>query len=201
LRLVVASAFLLLSLFGCGGDTPQIDPIPEDGTILAFGDSLTYGVGVNREQSYPAHLARLINRKVVNAGIPGELSADGLKRLPGLLDQHQPNLMILIHGGNDMLRKKDLNKAADNLRAMIRETHNRNIGAVMMAVPNPTLILSPAEFYEVVAKDMNVPIEVDAISDILQFPSNKSDAVHPNEKGYRVMAEEVKALLESAHAL
>lgn len=201
MRLILASIFLALNLSGCGGGQPQIDPIPEDGTILAFGDSLTHGSGVNKEQSYPSQLARLINRKVINAGIPGELSADGLKRLPGLLDQHQPRLMILIHGGNDMLRKKNLNKAADNLRAMIREARNRNIAVVMMAVPNPTLILSPAGFYEVVADELNVPIEVDAISDILQYPGNKSDAIHPNEKGYRMMAERLKTLLQDANAL
>lgn len=201
MRLILASIFLALNLSGCGGGQPQIDPIPEDGTILAFGDSLTHGSGVNKEQSYPSQLARLINRKVINAGIPGELSADGLKRLPGLLDQHQPRLMILIHGGNDMLRKKNLNKATDNLRAMIREARNRNIAVVMMAVPNPTLILSPAGFYEVVADELNVPIEVDAISDILQYPGNKSDAIHPNEKGYRMMAERLKTLLQDANAL
>lgn len=201
MRLILGTILLVLSLAGCGGGQPQLDPLSEDATILAFGDSLTHGSGVTKAQSYPSQLAKLINRKIINAGIPGELTADGLKRLPGLLDQHRPDLMILIHGGNDMLRKKDLNKAADNLRAMIREAKNRNISVVMMAVPNPTLILSPAGFYEEVAEDMNVPIEIDAISDILQYPSNKSDAVHPNEKGYRVMAGAVKDLLVESGAL
>ena len=63
------------------------------------------------------------------------------------------------------------------------------------------MILSPAEFYEEVASDMGVLIDVDTISDVLQFPSNKSDAIHPNEKGYRVMAENLKKLLERNGAL
>ncbi len=201
MRLILASIFLLLNLGGCGSGQPQIDLLPEDAVLLAFGDSLTHGSGVNKKQSYPSRLAKLINRKIINAGIPGEFTADGLQRLPALLDQHRPDLMILIHGGNDMLRKKNLNMAADNLRAMIREARSRNISVIMMAVPNPTLILSPAEFYEIVAEDMNVPIEVDAISAILQYPSNKSDAVHPNEKGYHAMAEAVKDLLVESGAL
>jgi len=195
---------LFLTLFlltGCGSSTPQLDAISAGGKVLAFGDSLTFGTGVKKNQSYPSQLSKLIDRSVINAGIPGQLSAEGLARLPALLDQHQPELMILIHGGNDMLRKKDLGKAADNLRAMIGEAENRNISVVLMAVPNPTLILSPAEFYETVAEEMNVPIEVDAIADTLQYPANKSDSVHPNEKGYRAMAESLAALLKDSGAL
>jgi hypothetical protein len=101
----------------------------------------------------------------------------------------------------DMLRKKDLTGSAENLKSMIREASNRSISVVMMAVPNPTLILSPAEFYEIVADEMGILIDVDTISDVLQFPGNKSDAVHPNEKGYRAMAESLQALLESNGAI
>jgi lysophospholipase L1-like esterase len=129
------------------------------------------------------------------------LTAKGLERLPGLLDKHQPDLLILIHGGNDMLRKKSLQKATDNLRQMIALSRNRGIPVVMMAVPNPTLVLSPADFYEELASEMSVPIEIDAIADILQYPSNKSDAVHPNAKGYRMMAESLQDLLSSTGAL
>lgn len=75
------------------------------------------------------------------------------------------------------------------------------VQVVMMSVPNPTLILSPAEFYEEVADSMGIPIEVDAISDILQYPGNKSDSIHPNEKGYQMMAESLHELLSSRGAL
>ena len=198
---LTAALLLLLTLSGCGGDSPRLDAISTDAKILAFGDSLTYGSGVKKEQSYPSQLSKLINRTIINAGLPGELSGDGLARLPALLDRHKPELMILIHGGNDMLRKKDVNSAAENLRGMIREAQNRNIDVVMMAVPNPTLILSPAGFYKEVAEEMNIPIEVDAIADILQYPANKSDSVHPNEKGYALMAESLAALLKTSGAL
>lgn len=198
-RQVCLILFLLIA--GCGGSGPSIDPLPEDAVILAFGDSLTHGSGVKREQSYPAILQAITGRQVINAGVPGEVTADGLRRLPGLLEKHQPDLLILIHGGNDMLRKKNLDVATENLRQMINISRSRDIPVVMMGVPNPTLILSPADFYEQVAEEMEVPIEVDAIADILQYPGNKSDTVHPNAKGYRMMAESLQQLLQDTGAL
>ena len=195
------ACLLILLITACGGEQPSLDRIPDDGIILAFGDSLTFGTGVKPTESYPAVLQRLTGRKVINAGVPGELTAAGTKRLPGLLDKHQPNLLILIHGGNDMLRKKDLVIAGNNLRTMIEMARARGIPVVMMAVPNPTLILSPAEFYEEVASSMLVPIEINAISDVLQYPGNKSDGVHPNSKGYRMMAEQLYDFLQILGAI
>jgi len=199
--LYLVIVLLIFVISGCGGDSTSIDPIPDDGIILSFGDSLTYGTGAHKNESYPSILQKLTGRKVINAGVPGEVTADGMKRLPGLLTEHKPDLLILIHGGNDMLRKKNLDTATDNLRTMIDMARNNNIPVVMMAVPNPTLILSPAKFYEELADSMNVPIEVDAISDILQYPANKSDSVHPNAKGYSMMAESLHKLLQSLGAL
>ncbi|MCW8962613.1 MAG: arylesterase [Gammaproteobacteria bacterium] len=195
--------FLIVPLLVTGGcsDKSSLSPLSENAVILAFGNSLTHGTGVKREHSYPAVLQKLTGRKVVNAGVPGEVTDTGVKRLPGLLSEHQPALLILIHGGNDMLRKKNLDQAADNLRSMISMAQESGVQVVMMSVPNPTLILSPAEFYEEVADSMGIPIEVDAISDILQYPGNKSDSIHPNEKGYQMMAESLHELLSSRGAL
>ena len=196
-----ALLFLVSLLVGCGGSSDSLTPLSGDAVILAFGDSLTFGTGTTPDKSYPAVLQELSGRKVVNAGIPGELSAQGLARLPGLLDAHRPDLLILIHGGNDILRKKSLEQAADNLREMIALARAKGAEVVMMAVPNPTLVLSPADFYASVAEETGVPIEIDALADILQFPSNKSDTIHPNAKGYRKMAESLYALLEDHQAL
>lgn len=195
---LILLAFLLSA---CGKPTSSLDYLPEDATIVAFGDSLTYGTGAKAEQSYPAVLSSLINRKVIRSGVPGELSAAGLQRLPSVLQEHQPALLILIHGGNDMLQKKDLNKTANNLRRMIELSRDNGAAVIMMSVPNPTLLLSPAPFYEEVANEMDVPIAVGEISGILQSPGNKSDAAHPNAKGYRMMAESIHDLLKQHDAL
>ena len=193
-------ALTVLLLVGCGREE-GLRPLAADAVILAFGDSLTFGTGAGRNESYPKVLERLTGRTVVNAGVPGEVTAKGLTRLPGLLGKHQPDLVVLIHGGNDMLRRHSRAQAANNLRSMIGLARNSGADAVLLGVPAPGLILSTASFYEEVAEETATPIDSDARAGILQYPSNKSDPVHPNGKGYRMLAGAVRELLTEHGAL
>ena len=88
---------LALLLSACGAD-PQLPSLTDDAVVLAFGDSLTRGTGAQNDKSYPAVLAAATGLRVINAGIPGEESDAGLERLPELIAEAQPNLVILGHG-------------------------------------------------------------------------------------------------------
>ena len=196
--LSLLAAALLVS--GCSR-TPQVPLLTADAVILAFGDSLTFGTGAAEAESYPAVLARLTGRRVVNAGVPGEVSASGVQRLPELLDRERPALLILCHGGNDLLQRQDQRLLADNLRTMVRAARERGVSVVLVAVPSLGLSLKPPPLYREVAAEFSIPIEDSALPHILGKSSLKSDHIHPNGTGYRMLAEAVSGLLKKCGAL
>ena len=190
----------LLLISGCSEEL-KLPRLSSDAVILAFGDSLTYGNGARDGESYPAVLAKLTGRIVINAGVSGEESSQGLERLPALLEKHRPQLLILCHGGNDILRKKDKNKMEANVRQMIRMAQIKNIPVVLLSVPKPGLFLSPAEVYGEIAESMGVVFIKDLIPEVLRNNALKSDTVHPNKEGYRVMAEHIYGVLQKVGAI
>ena len=197
---LLAAWILCLVLAGCT-PPPELEPLAADAVVLAFGDSLTFGTGAGTGESYPEVLSGLIGRTVVKAGVPGEVSADGLLRLPALLDQEQPALLLLCHGGNDQLQRLDPNQLADNLRAMIREARDRNIAVVLIAVPAPGLSLRPLPLYAGIADEFGLAADLETVADILGDRALKSDYIHPNAAGYRRLALAVADLLRAAGAV
>ncbi len=197
-RLLITTAALLLG--GCG-NSAKLPRLPADAVVLAFGDSLTYGTGAAPETNYATQLAALIGRKVVASGVPGEVSAQGLARLPAVLDEVQPRLLILCHGGNDILRRLDERTAANNLRAMIKLAKSRGIEVVLIGVPKPGLFLSAVAWYEDIAKEAGLPYEAKALAGILGDNELKADLAHPNAKGYARLADAIAQLLKKAGAV
>jgi len=200
LRHLITALLLLLPLAACS-KTPPLPPLAADAVILAFGDSLTYGTGAGESESYPAVLEKLVGRRVVNAGIPGELSETGLQRLPEILDREKPALLLLCHGGNDLLQKTNQSVTAGNLREMIRIAREKGVSVILLSVPMPDLSLAPPEYYAEIAKEYGTPIESKALPRILGKNSLKSDYIHPNAAGYRVLADSVYDLLKKSGAL
>jgi len=192
---ILVSCIILL-VTACGEPETTYTHLENDAVILAFGDSLTYGTGTSEEFCYPSILEDLTGLEVINEGVPGEVTSTGLQRLPDLLDEYQPQLLILIHGGNDILRKVSRTKTTGNLKKMIALAEQRDIKVVMLGVPIFSILsLDSAEFYEQVATEEGVPINLDVLPEILSNNNFKSDRIHPNKQGYKMMAEAVYQLL------
>lgn len=165
--------------------------VPND-TILAFGDSITYGYGVNPDESYPSVLSQLSGHPVVNAGISGETSAQGLHRLPTALKGSNAKLMILCFGGNDIIQGKSRESLRENLVAMIKMAKNNEMQVLLIAVPDITLVgLSTLSLYEEIAEEEEIPLLDSLLENVLGNDSLKSDHIHPNARGYRQIAEEI----------
>ncbi len=186
---------------GCNEQIP-VPKLSEEAVILAFGDSLTYGTGASKNNDYPSILSEMTSMTVVNSGIPGEVSSKGLKRLPALLDQHQPELLILVHGGNDLLRKVSSRHTESNLGEMIAEARKRDISVIMLGVPKPGLLfLESDDIYTTVANEHQVPIDLEVLPDVLGNNGLKSDTIHPNDNGYQIIAERVFELMQETGAI
>lgn len=198
--------FLLLAIIVGIGLTacsthPKLLALSNDAVIVAFGDSLTFGTGSEPAESYPAVLEKMIGRRVVNSGVPGEVTGDGLLRLPEVLEREKPALLLLCHGGNDQLRRLNQQQAANNIREMIRLAQKREVAVVLIAVPAPELSLLPPSMYREIAKELSIPIEEETLSSILANNSLKSDYIHPNAAGYHRLAESIATLLRKSGAI
>ena len=198
-RLMCICALFILG--SCGGDRVALTPLQPGDTVLAFGDSLTAGFGAAAQQSYPEVLENLALLNIINAGVSGELSAAGLQRLPALLAQHQPKLVIICHGGNDMLRSRGNNAAKNNILQMIALIREQAAEVLLLGVPRPGVFLSTADFYDEIAEETGVAYLPDLMQEVLGNASLKSDAVHPNAAGYQLIASDIHAYLLDAGAL
>jgi lysophospholipase L1-like esterase len=152
-------------------------------------------------ESYPAVLEHLVGRRVVNAGVPGELTSEGLARLSEMLDREKPALLILCHGGNDLLRGLNWQQINSNLRAMIRLAREQGVPVVLIAVLSPGMSLSPPSFYREITTELALPLEEKTLLVVLSDGSLKSDYIHPNATGYCHLAESLAILLRNSGAV
>ena len=193
------TGLLCLLLTACG--EPEFRPLAAGETILAFGDSLTEGRGVSPAQSYPSVLAALSGHPVINGGVSGELSQAGRARLPALLAEHRPALVILLEGGNDMLRGSGEGALKANLAAMIEAAQGSGAQVLLVGVPRKSLFADGAPLYEELADQYGLVLDNDSIGELLRDPALKSDAVHFNAEGYRTLAQRLHRLLQERGAL
>ena len=194
---VGGAGLLLVTLAGCGRDKKTAQPVPPGSTVLALGDSLTFGTGASTETSYPAVLAGLTGWNVVNAGVSGDTSAQALARLPALLAEHQPKLVIVSIGGNDFLRKLPESDTRTHVHAICKQSLDAGAQVLLVAVPRATVAAALGQMtdhalYAEVSKDLKIPLQREAWGEVLAQPDLRADAVHANARGYAQFARSVQ---------
>ena len=194
---VGGAGLLLVTLAGCGRDKKTAQPVPPGSTVLALGDSLTFGTGASAETCYPTVLAVLTGWNVVNAGVPGDTSAQALARLPALLAEHQPKLVIVSIGGNDFLRKLPESDTRAHVHAICKQSLDAGAQVLLVAVPRATVAAALGQMtdhalYAEVAKDLKIPLQREAWGEVLAQPDLRADAVHANARGYAQFARSVQ---------
>ncbi|MCW5636825.1 MAG: arylesterase [Rubrivivax sp.] len=206
---LVVAAGLPLVLWACSGRKPvRGQPVAAGATVLALGDSLTFGTGAGGEQgSYPAVLARLTGWQVVNAGVPGDTTVDVLARTPALLEAHRPSLVLLGIGGNDLLRRVDEAAIRANLLRLVEHVRGSGAQLVLIAVPRPSLAakvtgsLSDHPMYGELAEAQRIPLHRQGWAEVLADDRLRSDTIHANAAGYEQFARGLVATLRAAGML
>lgn len=179
---------------------PDIPVMGEEIPILAIGDSLLTGYGLKDGESYPATLesalrARGINARIANAGVSGDTTAGGMKRLKFTLDAQttKPALVLISLGGNDMLRGQPPEQTSENLDAMLAQLAERNIPTVllgMLAAPNMGKDYADRfnPIYPALAKKHGATLVPFFLQPVMDRPDLvQPDHVHPTAKGIEAM--------------
>lgn len=194
---------LAAPLIGCR-KVPTHTGIPEGATVLAFGDSITYGTGAARNEDWPTLLAVKTGWNIINAGVPGDTAQAGRMRIGPLLAEHRPALVVVGLGGNDFLRRRPPDRVKEDLRDILRQVKASGVPTVMLAVPAPSLLaavashLSDAPLYKALSVEEDVLLVEGVIASVLSDNALKADAIHPNAQGYRRMADDIFLALQNA---
>ncbi len=202
IRQCIIMCMLIVMVTACG-DSEKLPAIPAGSTVLILGDSLSFGTGADKGQDYPALLAKSSGWNIINAGVPGDTSAQGLTRLPSLLEAHQPAVLMVELGGNDFLTKVPVSETIANLKAIIQTGQSKGIAVTLIAIPDYQPVkaafggLEDHHLYSTLANEMQVPLIEDTFSSVLGKNSLKADYVHPNAAGYRQVEENLRESLQS----
>ena len=168
-------------------ETPR-NAEPSGSTVVCFGDSLTYGSGAAAESSYPAHLARMLGEPVINAGVAGDTTARALRRLDADVLAHDPRIVLLTLGGNDLKNSVPLEEAFANLEQIVTRIQDRGALVVVGGIDVPLYGRGFPAAYQDLCKRLECVLVPDVYKGIWGRRNLMSDRIHPNGDGYEIMA-------------
>ena len=186
--------FILTFLLACGKQEPKNYP-NSNTDIIAFGDSLTYGYGAAQDKSYPAYLSQMLGREVINLGISGDTSAMGLDRI-NEIKKYSPYMVLIEFSANDLFRKIPKEQTENNLREIVRQVQNMGAIAVLVDTGGAFPMDAYTKIQKQIAKDYNTLLVPAIMDGIYNKKSLKSDQIHPNAAGYKIVAERVTKVIQ-----
>ena len=184
---------VLLYLFFRGTDTITNYP-PKNETIVAFGDSLVYGYGATTGNDFVSVLGRKIGRPIINLGVSGNTTADGVVRMEEVY-AHAPGIVLLLLGGNDTLRRVPVSTTEANMRTLIQGFIEAGSVVVCIGVRGRVFNSDREAMYERVAKEYGAVYVPDILDGVLLKPERMFDGIHPNDVGYALIADRLYDVL------
>lgn len=200
-KLLILALIAIISYFAhsyftdSNNDWKIINAKPSGETIVAFGDSLTAGYGVSNTDNYPAQLSRLIDEPVINMGISGETTAQALARINTVVAK-DPKIVLITLGANDLKKKIPAQKAFSNLKKIVDIFHQHGALVVILGIDIPYFSNDYADDYIKFAKEYGCLLVPNILNGLFGHSDLMVDTVHPNAKGYKIIANEIYPIIE-----
>lgn len=189
----------LILIFGfyIFSNNTEIVNYPSSGNgIIAFGDSLVAGVGSTDGNDFVSRLSRGVGQQILNLGVPGNTTRDGLARITEVT-QYNPEVVLLLLGGNDALRRISKEETEANLRSLIVQIQDTGAVVVLLGVRGGLLGDGYKSMYENLSDELGTAYVEDVLKGLFGKPQFMSDAIHPNDAGYAKVAERILPVLQS----
>jgi len=171
---------------------PKVTNLDSRGSnVIAFGDSLTAGYGAAAGEDYPSRLSSILGITILNAGTNGDTTETAIARIDSDVVARDPRIVILGLGGNDFLGSVPIATTEANLRSIIHKIQSAGAMVVLLGYRFPSLNANYEKMYERVAKDEGCLLIPNLLHGIETDASLKSDEIHPNARGYQLIAERV----------
>lgn len=168
---------------------------PSSGSdIIAYGDSLVWGQGADQRKDFVSLLSQKIGQPIINLGIPGQTTEEGLSRLAGLNIYH-PKVVILLLGGNDYIKQVPIDDTFSNLAKIIEDLQHRGAIVLLLGVRGGVLDDHFASRFDELHKQYSTAYVSDVLAGLLGNEKLMSDEIHPNDAGYQIIAARVYPVL------
>ena len=158
-------------------------------SIICFGDSLTFGTGAAPGMDYPTQLSKMIAKPVINAGVPGDTTARALKRLQRDVLSRLPDMVLITLGGNDLKNGVSKDMAFKNLKRIVESIQRQGARVIIGGFKFPLRDRGFAGGYKDLAEQTGAVLIPNVFKDIMGNRKLMSDPIHPNENGYKIMAQ------------
>jgi len=165
------------------------------GLLICFGDSLTYGTGAEEGMDYPSQLSKMVSKPVINAGIPGNTTAQALERLQGDVLSRSPGLVLITLGGNDLKNGVAKETAFRNLKTIVETIQDHGARVIIGGIKFPFRDRGFGRGYKELADQTGAILIPNILEGIMGNRKLMSDPIHPNADGYRIMSQRFLAAI------
>lgn len=198
---IVVTTILSVSALGVAwywfASRSEVTNFPSSGTdIIAFGDSLVSGAGASKGNDFISVLSRKIGQPIVNLGVPGNTTADGLARIKEL-DAYDPKVVIVLLGGNDYLKRVPEETTFENLSRIIEYVHSKGAIVLLLGVKGSFFGDRFSAEFDALSEKYQTAFVSNVLEGLFGNPNLMSDQIHPNDSGYRIIADRVYPVLVS----